>query len=145
MNDATTVQSIQNQAFAEGAVSAAEWGVSLLEADKNQEGFRTGLVAVADSLGVLPDSFRGTNEQFQEFISLSAQAGDAYKSFIEGIRSGGQEIISGLGDAIRKSNKDFGDAIDTMEEEAGFKFDEGLKNAFESQAGLDAIASTLKQ
>ena len=133
----------QNMAFLEGQKGAIEWGMGLQTATQSQEGFRTGINQVAQALGVeLPEGFRGSNEAMQEWIELSQGAGAAFDSFIQSIQAGGASIVSGLGDAIKQGNKELNDAIDTMEEEAGFNFSSSLENAFESQAGIDAIAKT---
>lgn len=136
----------QNMAFLEGKKSALEWGMSLQESLTASDGLASGITIAAEKLGVdLPEGFRGSNEAMQEWIEMTLGAGEAFDSFISSIQQGGAQIVSGLGDAILKGNKELNDAIDQMEEEAGFNFSSSLENAFEAQAGINAIAKSAQK
>ena len=128
--------------FMSGAKSVLEWAGSFDTMKGTMAGSKVALMDVANTMGVeIPAGFAGGTEALKEFISYSKQAGPEFESLMNTIQSAADQTVGGLGEALRKGNKEFGDEIEKLEEEWGFKFNNALENALEGQAGPKAIGS----
>lgn len=136
----TTVVQKNNAAYMDSAISIANWATTLQTTQSSLDGTTAALKDAADVAGVvIPEGFQGGEEAIKKFISYSAGAGKEFQSLMDDMHGSFESMTSGLGDAMRKGNKELNDEIDKMEEELGVKFNEGVKNALKLEGGADAI------
>lgn len=133
-------------AFVKGRDSVYGWWQELRNSQAAQQGAYLEMVQLAHTVGVvIPEGFRGGVAEMQRFVGLAKrmpqQIGEM-RTELQGIFDG---MIDGLSDAMRKGEDELDDAVDEMSKNLGIKFNKGVKEALEFQAGSDLFSDLSKE
>lgn len=137
LGDAGAIAVRTASGFVQGAKSVYDWAASFDTMKGTVDGSKVALMDVADTMGVtIPRAFQGSVEAMKKFISLTKQAGPEFEAFANQLESTFSSLTSSLPGAIRESNKAVNEEIDKMEENMGFEFNEGVRNALKLDAAV---------
>ena len=141
----TTFDTAAATSFLKGVDAVDTWVLGLKDAAHEQAGFRTGLLNLAGSLGVLPEALNMSSEALQKFLELTLKAPSAIKEFGSELKGIFDEMIGGLSDALATGEDELNNAVDELSKKLKIKFNKGVSEALEFQAGSDLFGKASKQ